>query len=80
MLGELRTDGLGSLAGANDQSQNVVILSPLPKCWELPHVPRPFPGMFRCHWKFNSNFTPSVMSQARSLLADFCLAEFCRVH
>lgn len=36
-----------------------------------PSVPRPFPGMFRCHWKFNFNFAPSL----RSLPPDFCLAE-----
>ena len=50
----------------------------LPNCLELTHIPRSFPGMLRCHSKFSSNFTPSLRPQARSLLPDFGMAEFCK--
>ena len=52
----------------------------LPNCSELTHIPRSFPGMLRCHLKFSSNFIPSLRPQARSLLPDFCMAEFCKIN
>lgn len=42
-------------SGVNDQYHEV-IPSPLPKYQGLSRIPRPFFRIFRCQWKFNSNF------------------------